>query len=202
MKHTLKHRRLGALAATLGSLLALSGGSYAVAQAASDSRSSGASAVPEPAGISPVIGKSFITYTSPDEPTYYTPLPATAPKYSQVNFLTPPYWSPESSAGIIKTAQGAGQMHVEAAVQLRKMGSPADSHVTCDVRIDGSDGSRTYQTTVTGANTVVTIPLVGHKAGLAAGDHNAGVRCWASGGAVYMHEVDLHAVVYGASVPS
>ncbi|HEX8157857.1 MAG TPA: hypothetical protein VF526_10775 [Solirubrobacteraceae bacterium] len=186
MKQTTKNSRLRAVAATLGIVLALGGTGLALAS----------TTALEPAGISPVIGKSWTTWVPQDEPSY-GPLPTTPPTYSQVNFLSNPY----ATGGPIKTAQGAGQMHAEATVQLRK-GGGGDARVFCDVRIDGSDGSYTYETTIRGSDTQVTIPLVGHKPNLAAGDHNAGVRCWAMGEQVYMNAVDLHAVIYGASVPS
>src|ERR1044072_7787318 len=58
MKQTFSTRQLGAVAATLGMALALGGTSYAVAQTGTDIVSRGASVAAEPAGTSPVIGKS------------------------------------------------------------------------------------------------------------------------------------------------
>ncbi len=189
-----KHSKYGAFAATLGMVLALGGASFAVADGGYDIPSRGGSVASEPAGVSPVIGKSWMTWIASE--TDYPVLPATAPQYSQINFLT----SSAVTGSAIKTAQGAGQMHAEGMIELRNGGS-ADAHVWCDMRIDGNAGSNPSLTTVKGGGGSVTIPLVGSKAGLAAGDHNAGVRCWAPVGSVQIHSAELHAVVYGASVP-
>jgi hypothetical protein len=198
MKQTWINGRIGIAAATLGVAFALVGTGQAVAQLGGidiGSSRTASVAVSEPAGISPVIGKSWATWLTNSVSADW-PLATAPPMYSQVNFRTPD----SATGGPITTAQSNGQMHADASVKLRK-NNPGGAKVTCDLRIDGSSGSQEYTTTMTSATSEVTIPLVGHKAGLAAGDHNAGVRCWATGEQVYMDAVDLHAVVYGASVP-
>lgn len=191
MKQTMKNNRLSAVAATLGMVLALGGATHAVAQSSTDAASRDASVASEAAGISPVIGKSWTSWVR--DPVGEEGLPATAPRYTQVNFLTNPY----GTGGMINTAQGGGQMHVNATVQLHKNPEGGNATVICDVRVDGSHASQQYVTTLTDAAPFVTIPLTGAKTNLAAGTHNAGVRCWAPTGYAYMESVDLHAVVYG-----
>lgn len=196
MKQTMKTSRIGAVAATLGMALALGGTSYAVAQTGTDIGLRGASVASEPAGISPVIGKSWVRWAQSPDPAQQTSLPAAAPLYSQVNFQS----NPLDSGGVIQTSQ-IGQMHAEASVLLRKSsGSPAE--VTCDLRMSGLAASNEYVTTILGSgNTRLTMPLVGSRTDVSAGPHNVGIRCWATGNTVVMEKADLHAVVYGASVP-
>ncbi len=194
-----KHKKRGAVAATLGIVLALGGTSYAIAAGDIVGTSEGVTptVASEPAGTSPVIAKSWIRWAQSPVPAEQKALPPAAPQYSQVNFGS----NDLDSGGFLVTDQ-IGQMHAEAGVLLRKA-SGGSAEVTCDLRMSSLAASSEYVTTfqLSGASKV-TLPLVGARKGVAVGSHNVGVRCWATGSPVYMEKVDLHAVVYGASKPA
>jgi hypothetical protein len=201
MKRTFNSSKVGAVAATLGMGLALGGASFAVAQTGTDIVSRGASVteVAEAAGISPVIGKSYVRWAQDPNPSLQWTLPEAAPQYSQVNFGS----NPLDSAGPITTpANTVGQMHAEGTILMRKAaGVPAE--VKCDLRMDSSDTSNEYVTTIVGSGvTKVTMPIAGARKNVAPGGHNVGIRCWATGNTVVMEKADLHAVIYGASAAS
>lgn len=187
--------RIGAVAATLGTVLALGGASFALAQSSTDIGSSKTASIAEASEATSaplLLGRSWVRWAQTPDTSQQTPLPPAAPLYSQVNFQS----NGLATGGLITIGQ-TGQIHAEASMQLRKASGGGPATVTCDLRMSGAAISNEFVTTISEAGTSrVTMPLVGSEDDVVAGQHNVGVRCWATGNTVYMEKVDLHAVVY------
>ena len=195
MRHTLITGKIGAVAAIFGTVLALGGASFAVAQTGTDivSKRSFSTAETSEATAAPVLlGRSWVRWAQTPDTSQQTALPPAAPLYSQVNFQS----NPLATGGLITIGQ-TGQIHAEASMQLRKASGGGPATVTCDLRMSGAAISNEFVTTISEAGTSrVTMPIVGSEDDVVAGQHNVGVRCWATGNTVYLEKADLHAVVY------
>jgi len=198
MNRMFNTRRIGAVAATLGTFVALGGASFALAQTGTDivSRNTASIAETSEAASYAVLARSWVQWSYNADDPGPAILPQSRPRYSQVNFQTPA----EGGGGSISVPEGhAGQAHAEASVLLQKGYGGGPATVTCDLRMTGEPMSSQYVVTLPREDqSRMTISLVGSRGKVPAGPHNIGVACWTAPGQppVVMQTVDLHAVVY------
>ena len=198
MKNVFKNRRRATVGTALGIVLAIGSGlavTGAVAQTGADTGSSSLMPSSQSAPPYAVLARSFLRYEwNPDLGTAPLYLPGARPNYSQIHLEST---KPEivRTAGLMGVGQ-VGQLHVDAAVMVKKDAGTGTSQVTCDLRVSGASASNEFTTTISRAGeSLLTMALVGSASDIQPGVHNVGIRCWSSGDPVRFAKADMHAVV-------